>query len=134
MRVNGSCHCGAIQYEAEIDIHAAMICHCTDCQTLSSTAFRVNAPASAEDFKLTKGTPKEYVKIGESGRPRAQGFCSNCGTQIYATSAEGDRSIFMLRVGAMKERSLVIPKIQSWNQSALKWIRNLQTIPTQEKG
>jgi len=36
MRIDGQCHCGLISYEAEIDPEKVMICHCTDCQTLTS--------------------------------------------------------------------------------------------------
>jgi hypothetical protein len=34
------CHCGYIIYEAEIDPEKLMIRHCSDCQTLSGSAFR----------------------------------------------------------------------------------------------
>jgi hypothetical protein len=40
MHIDGACHCGKITYEAEVDPEAVGICHCTDCQTLSGTAFR----------------------------------------------------------------------------------------------
>jgi hypothetical protein len=33
MKIDGSCHCGCITYEAEIDPTKVMICHWTDCQT-----------------------------------------------------------------------------------------------------
>lgn len=36
MKVEGSCHCGQITFEAQIDPEAVRICHCTDCQTLSA--------------------------------------------------------------------------------------------------
>lgn len=42
MKITGGCHCGAIRYEAEVDPATAGICHCTDCQVLSGTAFRVS--------------------------------------------------------------------------------------------
>jgi len=35
MKINGGCHCGYITYEAEADPEGALICNCTDCQTLS---------------------------------------------------------------------------------------------------
>jgi hypothetical protein len=38
MRVDGGCHCGKITYEADIDPDKAGLCHCTDCQTLTSSA------------------------------------------------------------------------------------------------
>jgi len=61
MKVEGSCHCGAIRFEAEIDPGKVRVCHCTDCQQLSGTAFRVVAPCPEQQFRLLQGTPKIYV-------------------------------------------------------------------------
>jgi len=44
MKIDGGCLCGHITYEAEIDPAQVSICHCTDCQTLSGSAFRIGAP------------------------------------------------------------------------------------------
>lgn len=134
MRVHGACHCGAISFEADVDPDAAMICHCSDCQALSATAFRVNVPAKAADFHLLKGTPKEYVKVGDSGARRAQGFCGNCGSQIYATGAEQPRSVYMLRAGVLAERNEIAPKRQSWRKSALAWLGDWPDLPATERG
>jgi hypothetical protein len=43
MKIDGHCHCGEITFEAEVDPDALNICHCTDCQTLSGSAFRAKA-------------------------------------------------------------------------------------------
>ena len=40
MKIDGGCHCGYITYTAEIDPETSGLCHCTDCQTLSGSAFR----------------------------------------------------------------------------------------------
>ena len=58
MKIDGSCHCGAIAYEAEIDPETVGICHCADCQQLTGTAFRVSVFAPEDKFRLTRGTPK----------------------------------------------------------------------------
>ncbi len=134
MHIHGSCHCGAITYEAEVNPEQTMICHCSDCQALSSTAFRVNVPSKTEDFKLLTGTVREYVKVGDSGARRAQGFCETCGTQIYATSAEEPRPVYMLRAGAIRERQALVPQVQSWRQSALTWLGDWPNIPAKQKG
>src|SRR5690348_5559864 len=42
MKVTGRCHCGNISFEAEIDPAQVRVCHCTDCQHLTGTAFRSN--------------------------------------------------------------------------------------------
>ena len=72
MRIDGSCHCGSITYEADIDAGKVAICHCTDCQILSGTAFRITAPVREEDFHLLRGVPAQYTKTAESGRARIQ--------------------------------------------------------------
>jgi hypothetical protein len=66
MKIDGGCHCGEITFEAEVDPNALYICHCTDCQTLSGSAFRANILAPAEHFLLLSGTPKTYIKTAES--------------------------------------------------------------------
>jgi len=72
MKIEGACHCGTITYEAVVDPDKVAICHCTDCQTLSGSAFRTVVPAPKETFTLRTGQPKIYVKTAESGTKRAQ--------------------------------------------------------------
>jgi hypothetical protein len=84
MKIDGHCHCGRISFEAEVDPTAITICHCTDCQTLTGTAFRANIRAQAADFVLRSGTPKSYVKTAESGNRRRHAFCGDCGTPVPA--------------------------------------------------
>jgi hypothetical protein len=59
MTIDGGCHCGAIAYEATIDPETVGICHCTDCQTLTSSAFRIVAfvsPARASGMNCRRVT------------------------------------------------------------------------------
>ena len=134
MHVTGGCHCGAIAFEAEVDPDKTMICHCSDCQALSATAFRVNVPAKADDFRMLKGEAKEYLKIGGSGAKRAQGFCGNCGAQIYATAGEGPRDVYMLRTGVIEQRQALEPKVQVFRDSALQWLGDWPDVPARPRG
>ena len=96
MKIDGGCHCGNITYTAEIDPENVGICHCTDCQTLSGSAFRTSVRAKKETFHLAGGQPKIYVKTAESGAKRAQAFCPECGTSIYS-AAVSDPQEFNIR-------------------------------------
>jgi hypothetical protein len=58
MKVEGSCHCGQVTFDAEIDPGAVRICHCTDCQTLTGSAFRVSVHTAAAHFALRTGSPR----------------------------------------------------------------------------
>jgi hypothetical protein len=124
MKVEGRCHCGEITFEAEIDSSAVRICHCTDCQTLSGSAYRVNVHAPAESFVLLSGTPKIYIKTAESGNKRAHAFCPNCGSPIYAAAPDATQS-YGLRVGTLKQRAELRPSRQIWFRSAQRWVGDL---------
>jgi hypothetical protein len=132
LHVDGSCHCGNIKFEAEIDLDKVTICHCTDCQRMTGAAFRTVVPAIKHSFKLLEGEPTTYLKIAESGNRRIQAFCPNCGTSVYATS-ELNQEIFGLRVGTLKQRAEIIPKKQIWNRSAMKWVSEIDHLPKFEK-
>jgi hypothetical protein len=49
MKIDGACHCGYITIEAEADPDKTTICHCTDCQAGTGSAFRVSIPVPGED-------------------------------------------------------------------------------------
>jgi hypothetical protein len=132
MKVEGRCHCGQITFEAQIDPEAVRICHCTDCQTLSGSAYRVNVQAPAESFVLLSGQPKIYIKTAESGNQRAHAFCPNCGTPIYA-AAPHDPPTYGLRVGTLKERAQLRPSRQIWFRSAQAWVTNIRDVQRVER-
>jgi len=128
MHIDGGCHCGFIKYEAEVDPENAAICHCTDCQILSGGAFRTALPTPDHDFKLLSGTPKTYVKTAESGRKRAQVFCSECGTHIYATSTGEGPKTLNLRIATARQRDQIRPQRQVWFRSKQDWIMDLENM------
>ncbi len=129
MRIDGGCHCGEITYEAEIDPEQVSICHCTDCQTLGGGAFRVGAVALDGTLKFLGGRPKTYVKTAESGTPREQAFCAACGSQIYSSSAgDAEPKAYRLRVGSIRQRDRLTPKVQIWRRSAQSWVDGIGSI------
>ena len=134
MKVDGGCACGAIKVEAEADPEKTNICHCSDCQTATGTAFRVSVPVAGATLKLT-GKPATFLKTtADSGNPRLQAFCGNCGSPIYSTSpGEGVQPLYMLRVGILRQRDQFVPRKQIWWRSARNWVTQLASVPHVEK-
>ena len=91
MKVDGRCHCGFITYEAEVDPDSVDICNCTDCQTLSGSAFRVVVQAVEGSFRLLSGKPSIYLKAADSGNRRIQAFCPRCATPIISAPPTASR-------------------------------------------
>lgn len=134
MKIDGGCHCGNIRYAAEIDPANVLICHCTDCQTSSGSAFRTVVPTEPGTFALLAGTPKVYVKkTAESGNLRQQTFCPDCGSPVYSAPANGDTRVVVLRVGTVRQRADLPPRDQYWFRSSQAWLAGLAALPHQER-
>lgn len=131
MHVDGRCHCGAIAFEADVDPATVSMCHCTDCQMLTGSAYRANIAAPAATFVI-RGTPVSYIKTAESGNKRLQGFCPKCGSGVFATAAGDGPKVYGLRVGTLRQRDQFVPKQQIWARSAQSWAV-LGGLPSAEK-
>ncbi len=132
MKIDGGCHCGNITFVAEIDPDKVTVCHCTDCQTFTGSAFRVVVRAPRDKFEVRGGKLKTYIKTAESGVKRVQAFCPECGTSIYSTNV-GEPQVFGLRIGTIRQRGELRPAKQQWCRSALGWVMDLRDVPQSAK-
>lgn len=132
MKVDGGCHCGGIRYEAEVDPAKVVICHCTDCQTMTGSAFRTVVQTVPGTFRLLSGTPTVYVKTAASGNARELTFCPVCGTPLYSAPPGVNGAALALRVGTIRQRDQLVPRQQYWSRSSLGWLAGLASIPRLE--
>jgi len=132
MHITGQCHCGFVTYEAEIDPSNVSICHCSDCQRLTGSAYRVTVSTTIDSFHVTRGRPKLYVKIGDTGSKRLQFFCGDCGSPLYVTGEGADAENVGIRLGTIDQRRTLNPTRQSWCRSALPWAMNIADLPAKD--
>jgi hypothetical protein len=90
-------------------------------------------PTEANSFRLLSGTPKVYVKTGDSGNKREQTFCGDCGSPIYSGPVGASAAVVSLRVGTIRQREQLIPGDQYWFRSSQAWLANLQATKQREK-
>lgn len=132
MRVEGACHCGAVRFAAEADAGQVSVCHCTDCQSLTGTAFRTSVRAVDGTLRVTRGEPAVYVKTADNGARREQHFCGACGSPLF-TRAEGEAEGWHLRWGALRQREALAPASQIWRRSAVPWIAAVPGLPGRDE-
>ena len=133
MKIDGQCHCGALKFEAEAESNRFSICHCLDCQTMTSSAFSAAVMVPIDKFHLTSGTPQIYVKkTAASGIENLSAFCPTCGTRIYSCPVASPKEV-RVRVGTINQRSSLLPARQIWKRSALCWIEDIGQVPSFEQ-
>jgi hypothetical protein len=131
MKIDGQCHCGRVTYEAEINPDRVSICHCTDCQTLTGSPYRVTVICSGEEIRLMGNAPKIYAKAGANGRTRFQHFCGDCGSPLFTSGEGGGADDWGIRWGSIRQRQWLKPMRQIWCRSAIPWINDLEALPGQ---
>jgi len=77
---SGTCLCGNLKYEFSGEGSQRVLCHCTQCRRMTSSAFSTNIVIPASAFTI-HGTPKNYTFVrGEEIHTTS--FCGDCGTTI----------------------------------------------------
>ncbi|KZM23717.1 uncharacterized protein EKO05_0005686 [Ascochyta rabiei] len=102
----GGCICGNVRYEAGGACGASVLCHCLDCRKIGGSTYSSNGVYDADQFKITKGTPKQHKKKGDSGNEMISNFCGDCGTTLWREGATfpGKR---IVKVGTLDDTSIL---------------------------
>jgi hypothetical protein len=126
--IDGSCHCGGVTFQAEVDPDHVTLCHCTDCQALTGTAFRTSVSAHRSRLQIV-GEPTVYEKRGDSGRLRFQYFCPVCGSPLFTHGEGQDAEVWGVRWGGIHQRGRLVPTRQIWRRSAPAWVCAFEGAP-----
>ena len=121
VEINGACQCGDISWQATIDPALVGVCHCTNRQNVSGSAFQFTTRVAREDYHLTRGELAAYVKVAERGNPRAVSFFGRCATVIHTGNTD-DTGLLSLRLGGCEQKHLLSPQFQIWCQSSMEWV------------
>jgi hypothetical protein len=119
-KVTGGCACGEIRFGFYEPVMVHAVCHCRACQYSSGGGPAYAVGVQREQFRVTRGQPREFAMLAESGALVTRAFCGTCGTPLYATN-ERMPDACTVRVGALDDPSSFRPRVQIWTSEAPKW-------------
>lgn len=86
MKYTGSCHCGAVKFEAELDLEKTMVCNCSYC---SKRGFILTFTSADQFTLLTPDAPLTEYRFNTQKIKHE--FCPTCGIEAFGsgTNKEG---------------------------------------------
>jgi hypothetical protein len=117
----GGCRCGQVRYSANAEPAFTGVCHCTNCQKESGTAFNV-VVAVPQAALAIQGSPKTYASKGDSGKEVISRFCPNCGSTILSEPAALP-GMSIVRAGTLDDTSWLKPTMEIYCDSAQPWVQ-----------
>lgn len=122
VQYDGGCQCGAVRYRISAQPVRVSICHCTQCQRQSGTAFSMALIVPDDGFALLQGALKTWTRSSDAGRPVVCGFCADCGTRI-THRAEAYRGFTNVRPGTLDDRAWLRPTTSYWTREKQPWVQ-----------
>ena len=99
---SGGCQCGAVRYELTGPVLGIYVCHCRECRKQSSSAFGISVSISRAALRVTRGTPRWWSRLTESGRVLECAFCPKCGSRLWHQRA-GQVELVNIKAGSMDD-------------------------------
>jgi len=120
-KLDGSCLCGKVTYSCAAEPVATAVCHCTDCQRQTGTAFSVIVGVPRDALEVA-GELASFTTVGtDSGKDVERKFCPQCGSPVMSI-AEGMPALAFIKAGTLKDTSWLEPQLHVWTDSAQEWL------------
>jgi hypothetical protein len=119
--LTGGCQCGQLRYEVNAEPLSVYVCHCTECQRQSGSAFGMSVLLSRAAFRFVKGHAQRYSRTADSGRIIDGDFCETCGVRpVHYPKA--NEAVAILKPGTLDDTSWLHPVGHIWTRSAQQWV------------
>jgi hypothetical protein len=116
--LTGGCLCGAVRFEVNEPLVAALYCHCTRCQRRTGSAASVSALVAPGSLRVTSG--EELIRSFDPPDGAKKAFCSGCGGALWAQST-ADPEVFFVRLGTFDADPEVRPSYRQFVAYAAPW-------------
>jgi hypothetical protein len=130
--IEGGCQCGEVRYRLVAEPLACYVCHCTDCQRRTGSAFSTALIVPTEGLEVTTGTPSPYFASLSGGRIKSGQQCTKCSTRLWGTLQQAP-GIRVLQPGTLDEPRRFPPVAHVWTRSALPWVVIPSHVATYEE-
>lgn len=125
--IEGRCHCGDVQWQAQWPPKLLLNCHCNMCRQLSGADYSSWVIMLDEQFLLTQGEAQLQGYQASSGFSKT--FCRRCGTTVSAVnSAKFPGHTYVARGAVTSDIDLPV-NLQVYTDDKAHWVSLDTEIP-----
>lgn len=117
--LTGGCQCGSVRYRIRSKPYVFYLCHCTECQRHTSSAFGESLRVRSSDFEM-QGEVALFTRQSESGNRREGHFCPSCGVRIVHGTAGSE--MVNVKAGTLDDTGWLVPAGHIWTASKQRFI------------
>src|SRR5262245_11641215 len=115
--MSGHCLCGGVTYTVDAAPVVQAVCHCTNCQRQTGTAYSVVVGVPRASLTIEGETLSSFRTEGEAhGTTTERHFCSGCGAPIVSL-VEAIPELAFVKAGTLDDMSWFEPSIEVWCRS-----------------
>ena len=119
--ITGRCLCGGVTYSVDAEPVWQGVCHCSNCQRQTASAFSPIVGVPSETLTTTGDTLASFETASEGYESKTvRRFCSACGSPIFST-IESMPGLAFLKAGTIDDLSWFEPSAEIWTGSAQPW-------------
>ena len=117
---DGGCLCGLIRYRVTDEPLTLYVCHCTDCQRRTGSAFALSMVVLKSALELLQGDPRTYA-VTSDGLQRRGKFCAECSTRLWGEPVKFPQ-VVVVQPGTLDDTTWLHPIGHIWTRSAQPWV------------
>lgn len=119
-KYSGGCACGEVRFGFYDPLTYKVACHCRACQYTAGGGPAYVVGVQRDQFRVTKGTPKEFATLADSQNLVTRSFCGTCGTHLFAFS-DAHPEQCAVKVGCLDEPGIFKSRLHIWWEEAQPW-------------
>lgn len=118
-KISGSCLCGAVNYDGDVEPMFMGNCHCVDCRKSSGSGHLALMAVPAAALSI-EGNVSSYAIKADSGATVTHNFCPNCGSQMFNTNTNME-GVTVLIATTLDDPEFYKPRMTVYASRALSW-------------
>ena len=129
--INGSCLCGAVNYQIEGPFKIFQYCHCSRCRKFTGSAYASNLFVPPERFRWTSGEGMIRRYEHPDAKYFATNFCKQCGSSL-PWAVKGGKNI-IVTAGTLDDDPGIKPMWNLFWRSKASWYEESSDLPRHDE-